>query len=250
MNPKSKLPFMEYILAQDAKFRYQLLDRLRADCEYYLGFGNRQTTHLWALDEEAQVAYMKALYNSFSEDEKPEWLSMVRIEEYARQMQEQKPETAADTTPSEAGTTTPQDEARIAEEEQVPQTSDQSTQEESVDAESATETVSDAIFEDFLCERNDVLDNAAYQLLCMAANPDYQPDSPNGLGNLEWNMALIGELLDCAEEILMKHGIATCRPFYEGEDEIICCNGEDCKNANCPLNTTRQRPYKRERRDL
>lgn len=72
------------ILAKDTCFRYQLLSRMKADCEYYLGCGNRCRKYLWADDEEEQIALMKALWRSFSE--KPEWLSWDEILEYERKM--------------------------------------------------------------------------------------------------------------------------------------------------------------------
>jgi hypothetical protein len=77
---------MEEILQQDSRFRYMLLGRMQSDCEFYLGYGNRNTSRLWAGSEERQIEYMKQLYNSFDEDEKPQWISMSQIEEYARQM--------------------------------------------------------------------------------------------------------------------------------------------------------------------
>ena len=51
--------------------RYELLGRMKSDCEYYLGYGNHDKSRLWALDEKLQIAYMKALWNSFGTDEKP-----------------------------------------------------------------------------------------------------------------------------------------------------------------------------------
>lgn len=72
------------ILAKDTCFRYQLLSRMKADCEYYLGYGNRLRKYLWADDEEEQIALMKTLWRSFSE--KPEWLSWDDILEYERKM--------------------------------------------------------------------------------------------------------------------------------------------------------------------
>ena len=68
------------------KFNNQLLDRLRCDCEYYLGFGNRNKKHLWALDEEDHIASMKELYNKIPENKKPEWLKYEDILEYEKQM--------------------------------------------------------------------------------------------------------------------------------------------------------------------
>jgi hypothetical protein len=68
------------------KFNYQLLDRLRSDCDYYLGYGNRYAKYLWAGNEAEQIEKMKELYNSFSDDKKPEWLTMDQILEYEKEM--------------------------------------------------------------------------------------------------------------------------------------------------------------------
>ena len=65
-------------------FNYQLLARLKQDCEYYLGHGNRAKKHLWACDEAEQIAKMKALYAGFSEN--PEWISLEEIEQYKAKM--------------------------------------------------------------------------------------------------------------------------------------------------------------------
>jgi hypothetical protein len=67
-------------------FNYQLLARLKQDCEYYLGHGNRAKKHLWAGDEAEQIAKMKELYSGFNE--KPEWISLEDIEAYEAKMVE------------------------------------------------------------------------------------------------------------------------------------------------------------------
>lgn len=72
------------ILGKNACFRYQLHSRMKSDCEYYLGCGNRLRKYLWADDEEEQIALMKALWHSFSE--KPEWITWDEILEYERRM--------------------------------------------------------------------------------------------------------------------------------------------------------------------
>ena len=74
------------ILQHDLYFRYQLLGRLQADCEYYLGYGNRSTNRLWAGNEKSQIEVMTELYNSFKKDEKPKWLTMDEIIEYGKKM--------------------------------------------------------------------------------------------------------------------------------------------------------------------
>ena len=74
----------DVIQHKDATFRYMMLDRLRVDCEYFLGNGNRNEKHLWAGDVERHIKLMKDLYNSF--EEKPEWISMKDIENYEKRM--------------------------------------------------------------------------------------------------------------------------------------------------------------------
>ena len=61
-----------------------LLDRLRADCDYFLGAGGRSEKHLWAGNVHAQVKKMRELYDALPE--KPEWLTAEAIDRYAAQM--------------------------------------------------------------------------------------------------------------------------------------------------------------------
>lgn len=77
---------LKQILEKDEKFRYQLLNRMKSDCDYYLGYGNRHSISLWAKNEKEQIAYMKAIWNSFSEDNKPEWLTYEQILEYEEKL--------------------------------------------------------------------------------------------------------------------------------------------------------------------
>jgi hypothetical protein len=74
------------ILNKDEKFRYQLLSRLKMDCDYYLGNGNKSKNHLWAGNEKDQIETMFSLYESFSESEKPEWITIKEIKEYENKM--------------------------------------------------------------------------------------------------------------------------------------------------------------------
>jgi hypothetical protein len=74
------------ILKSEESFRYQLLSRLQSDCNYYLGYGNRSKRALWAGDETEQIITMKQLWNSFSHDDKPEWLTWNEILEYENKM--------------------------------------------------------------------------------------------------------------------------------------------------------------------
>lgn len=63
-----------------------MLGRLESDCKYYLGYGNRNPKHLWAGDEKKQIEEMKRIYNSFTDDKKPEWLTWENILEYEKEM--------------------------------------------------------------------------------------------------------------------------------------------------------------------
>ena len=60
--------------AQPFSDQYRLLNRLCADCEYFLGAGQRAEKHLWAGSVEAQIAKMRELYAQLPE--KPDWISL------------------------------------------------------------------------------------------------------------------------------------------------------------------------------
>lgn len=82
----------ELTVGHDDKFRYQMLDRLRSDCKYYLGYGNRSANALWARGDEAgQILHMVALYQSFPDSKKPEWLTADDIESFAVRMLGKRP---------------------------------------------------------------------------------------------------------------------------------------------------------------
>lgn len=69
------------------EYNYMLLDRLKQDCEYFLGNGNGNAEHsLWAKDIDEQIAKMKELYNSFADNEKPEWITIEDINDYEKKM--------------------------------------------------------------------------------------------------------------------------------------------------------------------
>lgn len=70
--------------SRDYSNSYRLLDRLRRDCDYYLGAGGRAEKHLWAGSVEKQIAKMRELYAALPE--KPEWLSEQDIDRYEQQM--------------------------------------------------------------------------------------------------------------------------------------------------------------------
>lgn len=70
----------------EPRFRYIMLDRLRQDCKYYLGYGNRNPGNLWASDEKSQIENMKAIWNTFPKEDTPEWLTWDDILEFERKM--------------------------------------------------------------------------------------------------------------------------------------------------------------------
>ena len=73
--------------SKDEKYPYMMLSRLKSDCDYYLGAGNKADKHLWALNPKDQIAYMRAIYDRL--DPKPEWITMDEINEYEKNMLEE-----------------------------------------------------------------------------------------------------------------------------------------------------------------
>ena len=72
------------LIDKGPKFLYQLLDRMRSDCAYYLNNGNRYRRVLWTGDEAEQVQIMREIHAALPEP--PEWLTMEQIEKYAEEM--------------------------------------------------------------------------------------------------------------------------------------------------------------------
>lgn len=68
------------------KFRYMLLHRLKADCNYYLGKGMQNAKCLWAGNEQSQIELMKELWESFPYNDKPKWLLWSQIIEYEKKI--------------------------------------------------------------------------------------------------------------------------------------------------------------------
>ena len=69
-------------------FELQMLARLKADCDYYLGNGYAFEGHLWAGTVEKQIEKMRVFYMMLKE--KPKWLTMEQIENYYAKMMEVK----------------------------------------------------------------------------------------------------------------------------------------------------------------
>lgn len=72
----------------DEGYPYAMLDRMKSDCEYYLGYGNRSSKYLWGKEPKQHIEIMKAIYNRL--DPKPEWLTIDKINEYEKSMLEER----------------------------------------------------------------------------------------------------------------------------------------------------------------
>ena len=61
-------------------------------------------------------------------------------------------------------------------------------------------------FEDYLCERNDTIDNAAYQLIGVLTAEDPGASLEDDPATPNWDMAIIGEVVDAVKEIIIEKG--------------------------------------------
>lgn len=77
---------LKWLLSRDESYRYMMLSRMQQDCEYYLKNGGRNGSQLWGEAEDAHIFYMKNLYESFSDDKKPEWITPEDIYKYQYDM--------------------------------------------------------------------------------------------------------------------------------------------------------------------
>lgn len=62
---------------------YRMLGRLKSDCDYYLGHGNRYAGHLYHHNEVLQIKDMIEIWDSLPDDKKPEWLTIDQLEKYS-----------------------------------------------------------------------------------------------------------------------------------------------------------------------
>lgn len=65
-------------------FKYQMLGRLKSDCEYFLGNGNRYSGSLYMKNVNDQIEAMEKIWNILKE--KPEWLTLDQIKEFKNKM--------------------------------------------------------------------------------------------------------------------------------------------------------------------
>ena len=68
------------------RFQYMMLARMKSDCDYYLGYGNRNPAHLSCDDVAGHIAAMKQRWNALPDDAKPEWLTWEQILKYEEEM--------------------------------------------------------------------------------------------------------------------------------------------------------------------
>lgn len=74
---------INWLTSRDEKFRYMMLDRLRSDCDYFLGYGNANLKIVnYSIFN--HIRKMKAIWISLSI--KPEWLSYADIIQYQYKM--------------------------------------------------------------------------------------------------------------------------------------------------------------------
>ena len=76
--------FALYIENHEEEFKYRCLDRLRCDCKYFLGAGNRHEKYLWGGTVKMHIEFMYIIYYSLKV--KPEWLTEKQIDEYLTKM--------------------------------------------------------------------------------------------------------------------------------------------------------------------
>ncbi len=67
-------------------FNYQMLDRLRMDCNTHLDTESRYARRLTENQKKNTIEEMKNLWNNLPADKKPEWLTFEQILEYEKAM--------------------------------------------------------------------------------------------------------------------------------------------------------------------
>lgn len=87
------------------------------------------------------------------------------------------------------------------------------------------------LFEDYLCGRNDLIDNTCYELICALTAADYRQPYQQDNAIPEWDMAIIGEANDAVKQILHDMAIHVCHPYYC--NDVPCYLAGDCDNPHC-----------------
>lgn len=81
-------------------------------------------------------------------------------------------------------------------------------------------------FEDFLCDRNDEIDNAAYNLCAVLLGKDAKQLE----SEFPWQMDIVGNITEDVVSILEDHGYPVCWPYYEDTEsgQTPCCATDTC----------------------
>ena len=89
-------------------------------------------------------------------------------------------------------------------------------------------------FENFLIAKNDLIDNAAFELIKALVSTSENEENEE----IEWDMEHIGEVVDMVKSYLKERGFQVCHPYYEADgdtDEKPCCECDSCSNENCQM---------------
>lgn len=84
---KSNHDVVKEITSSGLSFSLDMLYRMRMDCEYFLGYGNRCEKYLWAGNIKDHIEIMQGIYQAIPEEEKPEWINDKDIESFKNKMQ-------------------------------------------------------------------------------------------------------------------------------------------------------------------
>lgn len=76
----------EDYLNMQIKDKLQLLGRMKSDCEYYLGEGRKQTSHLWGGNVDDHINSMRKLLSSIQPVYRPESLTFEDIRRFSDAM--------------------------------------------------------------------------------------------------------------------------------------------------------------------
>lgn len=77
---------VKMISKQSEEFKYEMLDRMKSDCDYCLASNSELELCLCGFSVSEYITFMTALYNSFPDDKKPEWISIEDINKYEETM--------------------------------------------------------------------------------------------------------------------------------------------------------------------
>lgn len=80
------MPDYSWIDRSEKRYRYMLLDRMRMDCDYYIRNNFNTPRTLWADTEQEHIDIMRHIWGTFSDRDKPEWLTLEQIDQFENRM--------------------------------------------------------------------------------------------------------------------------------------------------------------------